>query len=172
MKEWLEKKWGLHCEVSERWLWPREKSRILQKRHFSVSLNNKLHHLLLLALPAEFSWRELTGRFDRALTRDGSLCTRFLLIFDGQVPQGMMGEWVQERRAANAEADAGHANSKWVCWKEFTRSSWHKKESHRGLEHQIDSVRNSKVETCESDQPEFLLFWHLCIFFFVLFPLF
>lgn len=46
---------------------------------------------------------------------DGGLWVRLLFVFDGRVPQGVVGKRVQERRAANAKTDAGHTDSKRVC---------------------------------------------------------
>lgn len=48
------------------------------------------------------------------LTWDRGLWVWFLFVFDGRVSQGVMGKRVQERWAADAKTDAGHANSKRV----------------------------------------------------------
>lgn len=52
------------------------------------------------------------------LTWDGGLWVWLLFIFDGQVPQGMVGKGVQERWAADAKTNASHTDSERIWWNE------------------------------------------------------
>lgn len=52
------------------------------------------------------------------LTWPGRLGLGLLLVWDGEVAQGVGGERVQEGRAADAQADPGHTDAPSVCEKE------------------------------------------------------
>lgn len=59
-------------------------------------------------------WKSFVSHFN-LLTWDRGLWVRFFFVFDGRVPQGVVGKRVQERCAADANTDAGHTDSKRVC---------------------------------------------------------
>lgn len=55
------------------------------------------------------------------LTWDRRLRLRLLFVFDGRVPQRVVGKRTQERRAADTKTNTSHTNCKWVCWNQRIR---------------------------------------------------